>query len=56
MIISTLIIISSCRSDYDKTLDTLSKKYKTILNDTAFKNNQTIDFIEYLPINFEISN
>ena len=56
MIISTLIIISSCRSDYDKTLDTLSKKYKTILNDNAFKNNQTIDFIEYLPINFEISN
>lgn len=47
-----LCIFISCKSEYERNLEKMKETCQTYLKDDAFKNNQTIEFFEFTPIDY----
>lgn len=47
------LIFISCKSEYEKNLTSMSEQFKQHLEDEAFKNNATIEYLVFEPIKYD---
>ena len=56
LLICPILFLVSCKSEYERNLDKMKNAFIANLKDMAFKDNGTIDIIEFSSINYIIKN